>query len=252
MMMITTRKLAIVVCALTGLCAIDASAQSRGVYWRLDTGYARAADANLKDKDPGGPSGNFICGGAISFASACNIPPGELNDIGGGWIAGVGVGYRFTPRLRADATFSYRNGFKLDDTDQAPSSYSARITSYNVMVNGYVDFPLSRMKAVVPYVGAGVGYASNKIDDITNDNLPPLPPGVSTLPGGTSNGVAWQVSFGVSIKVTRKVTLDVGYRYLDSGKIETNSGNVTGAFAQPYPGATGNLRTHELQVGVRF
>ena len=120
------------------------------------------------------------------------------------------------------------------------------------MVNGYVDFPLARTKAVVPYAGAGVGYARNKIDDISNPNLPPLPPGLSTLPGGTKSGMAWQVSFGVGIQLTSKVMLDVGYRYLDSGKIETDAGNVTGFFASHYDDATGYLRAHELQVGVRF
>lgn len=238
--------------ALLCLCAGQASAQSKGWYWRLDTGYSFASDANLKDKNPGNPvGGNYICGGALALG-ACGNPPGELNDIGEAWIAGVGVGYRFSPRLRADVTASYRSGFKLDAVDAAPSTYSADITSYNVMVNGYVDFPLQRTKTVVPYVGAGVGYARNKIDDISNPNLPPIPPGTSTLPGGTKSGLAWQVSFGVGIQLAPKVMLDLGYRYLDSGKIETSAGNVTGFFAQPYDGATGNLRAHELQVGVRF
>jgi len=149
-------------------------------------------------------------------------------------------------------TASYRSGFKLDAVDAAPSSYSADITSYNVMVNGYVDFPLQRTKTIVPYVGGGLGYARNKIDDISNPNLPPLPPGSSTLPGGTKSGLAWQVSLGVGIQLAPKIILDIGYRYLDSGKIETSAGNVTGFFAQPYDGATGYLRAHELQLGVRF
>jgi opacity protein-like surface antigen len=250
-MTMTTSRFAFAACALAGLCAADASAQSRGVYWRLDTGYAWAADANLKDKNPGSVAGTYICGGPL-LSGACNDPPGELNDIGQAWIVGVGVGYRFGPRFRADATLGYRSGFKLDDVDKAPSSYTAHITSYNVMVNGYVDFPLQRSTRLVPYVGAGVGYASNKIDDITNPNLPPLPPGVSTLPGGTKGDVAWQLSLGVGIEVTGKLTLDIGYRYLDSGKLETSSGNVTGFFAGPYNGATGKLRSHELQVGIRF
>jgi opacity protein-like surface antigen len=214
----------------------------------VDTGYAWAADAQLKDKNSS--SFGYICGAPI--ATGCLNPPGQLNDIGQSWIAGAGVGYRFTQRLRADVTFSYRGGFELDDSDQAPSSYAADITSYNAMLNGYVDFPLERWPRVVPYIGAGIGYANNKTDDITNWNLPPLPPGVSTLPGGSSSNLAWQISVGASIALTPKITLDVGYRYLDSGKIETNAGNVTGFWAQPYDGATGYLHTHELQVGLRF
>lgn len=245
------RGAVIAIAALAVLYAAGASAQSHGVYWRVDTGYAWAADANLKDKYPGSLAGTYICGGPL-LSGACDNPPGELNDVGQAWIAGIGVGYRFTPRFRADATFGYRSGFKLDDVDKAPSGYTADITSFNVLVNGYVDFPLKRWARVVPYVGAGVGYANNKLDAISNPNLPPLPPGLSTLPGGTTSDVAWQLSLGAGIQLTRKIVLDVGYRYLDSGKLETSSGNVTGAFAQPYYGATGYLRAHELQVGVRF
>jgi opacity protein-like surface antigen len=248
----TVRYASLAVCILSSVCTAAAEAQSPGLYWRVDTGYAWAADAGLKDKNPSSAAtGSYICGAPI-FVTACNNPPGELNNVGEAWIAGLGVGYRFTRRLRADVTASYRSGFELDDTDQAPSSYTASITSYNVMLNGYVDFPVEKWRSFVPYVGAGVGYASNKIDDISNPNLPPIPPGNSTIPGGTWGGVAWQLSAGVGIVLTRRLILDVGYRYLDSGKIETKPGNVTGFFAMPYDGATGKLRSHELQVGLRF
>ncbi len=239
-------------CALSALCAAEADAQSRGWYWRVDTGYAWTADADLKDNNPANPvSGSYICGGPF-LSGLCNAPPGQLNNIGNGWIAGLGVGYRFTRRFRADVALGYRGGFNLDDVDQTPSSYAAKITSVNLMVNGYVDFPIERLKSIVPYVGAGVGYARNQIGDITNLNMPPLPPGASTLPGGTMGGFAWQLSAGVSIDLTRKLVLDVGYRYLDSGKIGTQAGQVTGVFAGPYDGANGKLRTNELQVGLRF
>jgi opacity protein-like surface antigen len=251
-MTMTRHYAAFAVGILAVLCATAAKAQSHGLYWRVDTGYAWAADANLRDNNPGNAAtGSYICGAPL-FGGSCNNPPGELNNIGEAWIAGLGVGYRFTRMIRADVTASYRSGFKLDDTDQAPSSYSAHITSYNVMLNGYVDFPIERWKWFVPYVGAGLGYANNKIDDISNPNLAPLPPGNSTVPGGTWNGAAWQLSAGVSFGLTRRLILDVGYRYLDSGKIETKPGNVTGFFAMPYDGATGKLRSHELQVGLRF
>lgn len=242
------RRLVFAVCIAAALSAGNAQAQSQGVYWRVDTGYSWAGEAEVKDKNSS--SFGYICGNLIFMG--CLNPPGELDDVGESWIAGVGVGYRFTPRLRADVTFSYRAGFELEDSDKAPSSYSGNIASYNVMVNGYVDFPLERWPRVVPYVGAGIGYANNKIGDITNWNLPPLPPGISTLRGGSSSSVAWQLSVGASIALTPKITLDVAYRYLDSGKIETNAGNVTGFFAQPYDGVTGYLHTQELQVGLRF
>jgi opacity protein-like surface antigen len=246
----TRTKALIAIFCLPALCAGAADAQPGNWYWRLDTGYAWGLDADIKDKDPGNfVTGSYICGGGLI---GCNAPPGTLNNIGEAWIVGGGIGYRFTPVSRADVTFGYRSGFKLDDADTTPSTFTADITSFNLILNGYVDFPNARMGSAVPYVGAGIGYARNKIGDITNYNLPPLPPGVSTLPGGTKSGVAWQISAGFGIALARGNVLDLGYRYLDSGKIETGSGNVTGFFAGPYTGFTGKLRSHELQLGVRF
>jgi len=75
---------------------------------------------------------------------------------------------------------------------------------------------------------------------------------VTTLPGHTTNEFAWQLSIGAGFQLTKSLILDVGYRYLVSGKIESSSGVTAGALVVPYNGATGKLVTNELQVGLRF
>jgi hypothetical protein len=69
-----------------------------------------------------------------------------------------------------------------------------------------------------------------------------------------SRGVYWRVDTGYdwAADAELKDKNSSSFGYLDSGKIETNAGNVTGFFAQPYDGATGYLRTQGLQVGLRF
>jgi opacity protein-like surface antigen len=56
------------------------------------------------------------------------------------------------------------------------------------------------------------------------------------------------------LELSRGLILDVGYRYLDSGKLQTQANVVYQTVGGPflYGGANGKLITNELQVGVRF
>lgn len=214
------------------------------LYWRADIGYSSATDAEIKDVNFA--SDQFICGNA-----ACTVP-GQLDDIGSAFVIGGGVGWRFNQNFRVDGTVAYRTGYKLDDSDAFPSNFKADITSWNLMANGYYDFPLAWGK---PYVGAGIGWASNKIDDIVNSGgaLGPLS---ITVPGGTKSGFAWALMAGVGIPLSPTLTLDIFYRYTDLGDIASDSGVASCApVACPgatYSGAKGKLRANELMIGLRF
>jgi opacity protein-like surface antigen len=118
------------------------------------------------------------------------------------------------------------------------------------MLNGYYDFALAWGK---PYVGAGIGWASNKVDSIKATH--PAVPGVTvTAPGGTKNNVAWALMAGVGVPINSRMTVDVGVRYADLGKLEADAGNLTanGVAIGTYSGAKGNLRAWELTAGLRF
>jgi opacity protein-like surface antigen len=120
------------------------------------------------------------------------------------------------------------------------------------MLNAYYDFNLTWGR---PYVGAGIGFASNKIDSIVNSGGA-LGAFSATAPGGTSTGLAWAVMGGISFPINPTLTLDVGYRYIDLGDIESDSGSLSCAPAAcpgaTYSGLSGKLRAHELMIGLRF
>ena len=223
--------------------AVAQSAQAQ-LYWRADLGYSVAADAGLRDK-------NFATDGLICGDAACNSG-GELKDIGNSPVLSAGVGWRIDPNWRADVTLAYRGGYKLDDADALPSNYKADITSTNLMLAGYYDFNAGWGR---PYLGAGIGFASNKIDSVVNSGGA-LGSTTVTVPGGTKTGFAWSLMAGVGFPLNPSLTLDLGYRYVDLGKIESDSGAISCApVACPgftYSGMTGNLRAHELTVGLRF
>jgi opacity protein-like surface antigen len=214
-------------------------------YVRVDGGYSWSTDASIRDKD-------FNTDGFICADTGCT-EGGELNGgVGNSGIYSIGLGWRFNPNVRIDLSGAYRGGYSLADRDQFPSYFNADVKSTSVMLAGYYDLPY---RWVQPYVGAGVGWARNKIGAITNSGGA-LAPISTERPGGTWSGMAWSVMLGVGIPLWSRLTLDIGYRYTDLGKIESRPGDVTCSPTPcpgvTYSGLTGRLRAHEVTGGLRF
>lgn len=229
--------------ALVTILVLAATASHAQLYWRADIGWSAAMDANLRDN-------NFAADGFICGDPACNTA-GELNEIGDSPVVQLGVGWRLNQNVRVDATLGYRGWYELDDGDAFPSDFKADITSWALMANGYYDFSLTWGK---PYVGAGLGIAMNKIDTITNSGGALVPQSFS-IPGGSSSGLAWALMAGISFPLSPTMTLDLGWRYIDLGDIESDAGTITCTPAcgtDPYSGMSGKLRAHELMIGLRF
>lgn len=107
---------------------------------------------------------------------------------------------------------------------------------------------LRRFRAdVKPYVGVGIGWASNRVNDVFVSNF-----GVKH--DGTSSGFAWSVKGGVGVPISPALTLDLGVGYTDLGKLHSDPGSVavSGTTVGTYAGANGKLRAWELTVGLRF
>ena len=224
--------------AATGL-VLAAQGPAPGPYFRAEIGHSWSRDAEIRDN-------NFatlpvICGNPLCTG------PGSLDDVGDSWVFGAGVGYRVNPNIRAELALGYRRGFELDDTDaQAPpSTFRGEIRNWTLMLNGYYDIDFGQPWK--PYVGAGIGYARNELRTIAVTN-PTLPGLVVPVTGGTDSGLAWSLGVGVGYTLPNRMTLDIGYRYVDLGDLEISAQPVSlpGMAAAPYAGAEGKLRAHEL------
>lgn len=134
----------------------------------------------------------------------------------------------------------------------------ARLTSLHALFNVYAD--LGTWGGFTPYVGAGVGvnWIYQKVSQNwfmgngLNYNLSWVDPFSSMTYYANWDmarsvktvQLAWALMGGVSYAVTPNTSIDVGYRYLDLGRVQSMVG-----FAQA---ATQRLKTQEVRVGVRY
>jgi opacity protein-like surface antigen len=221
-----------------------AGAVQAQLYWRVDAGASFSTSADIQDQ-------NFPADGLICGDLNCTVP-GQIKDVGTSALLSGGVGWRFNQNFRIDGTVAYRGWYKINETMPDQTTFKGDVSSWNIMANGYWDFVLAWGR---PYVGAGIGWASNKVDDISGTN--PVIPGITVgAPGGTKSGFAWALMAGVGIPINPNITLDIGGRYVDLGKLETDAGVLTAnGIVVPgftYSGAKGNLKAWELTVGLRF
>jgi len=197
------------------------------MYVRLDLGYSKSTKVDMKDED-------FASTGLICADPACNTP-GKLKDVGSGFLLGGGVGYRFSPHFRGDITLGVRL-YNMNVSDASNTTFKAEVLSLSAMVNAYIDFAAT---GVSPYVGAGVGYARNSVDNL---EITFAGTTFTVTESGVASGLATSLMAGIAIPLSGGTVLDIGYRYSALGKLNLDVG----------PTATGKLNAHELTVGFRF
>lgn len=225
--------------AVAALLLAAAGVAQAQLYWRVDLGASFSTGADIQDS-------NFSVDQVICGDAACTVP-GKIEDIGTSGILSGGMGWRFSPNLRVDGTISYRGQYNISDTMPDATTLKADVHSWSFMANGYYDFALTWGK---PYVGAGIGWAQNRVDDLSITNS-----GITLVKhGGTRSGFAWAVMAGVGVPVSPALTLDVAVRYTDLGEIQVDPGGVAagGTTVGVYGGAQGKLKAWELTVGLRF
>jgi opacity protein-like surface antigen len=224
-----------------GLAAVAEPAQAQ-VYLRADAGYGWNTSANLKDRNG---SGDFNC-------TVCSAD--TLTEVGASPVVGGGIGYRFSDLLRADVSVGYRGWSQLNQTNGAGTKFKSDIRSLSVMATGYVDLPVE-WHGVRPYVGAGIGWANNRMGTITQTFDSSF--GSESDPSGSHNSLAWLATAGLSVAVSGPWSIDLAYRYVDLGKIKTEAGTSAltfGAVTMPLAtnGVMGDLSTNEVLLSVRY
>lgn len=152
-------------------------------------------------------------------------PPGGAGGSSSGWSVGGGLGYRFTPWLRGEASIDYLD---LGGVDTILGHFSADSTV--ALASLYWD--VVTFAGITPYVSGGVGFA---IDQIT-------PPAIFDSPGNDWR-FAWSLGAGLSYALSSAWSVDLGYRYVSLGA-PTLAG-VPGLGIDALGG-------HQVRIGVRY
>ena len=226
-------------------------------------GGASAADlgsygGSLKDEpiyEAAAPVGGCYIRGDIGYgwndADATENSTGQsyqTSDLEDAATFGVGAGCARS-RLRWDILYTYHGDNHWSGIPAPPDPIFADIDTHSLMANVYYDWDIGRR--FKPYVGAGIGLAYH---DMSALDCAPAIPGVCTpgnfQRGGENLSFAWSLMTGVGFEVSDRVTVDVGYRYIDLGEVESNSVDDVG-FANPTH-TVEDITSHEIKFGVRF
>ena len=215
-------------------------------YARLGAGYTLPDNVTLTD-----PGKN---GGAPFRYSRVKI--------NGGFVGDAALGFHFFRMIRGEVMVGYLYR-KLNDnavpTTSGPgtgtlgnqvlsSTVSSKVQSFVGMVNGYVD--LLEWHHFIPYVGAGLGFSANKLDNVVTNGQPAALLGQFTYQSRTETNLAWQLTAGTALRLTEEWTADLYYRYMNLGKIKSSTQNNLN---YAYSGAlSGNYNSHMVVLGVRY
>lgn len=176
----------------------------------------------------------------------------ETASLGDSAFVGFGIGYEYNNWLRFDVTGEYRTrasvfafGSYQDGGPPTLDIYNAHLKSYVFLANAYVD--LGTWWCFTPFVGLGAGGAYKTFDDLTDFS--------------TNNGrgfgraksdwdFAWAVHAGVAYNATKNLKIELAYRYLNMGSIETAIDCVGGCLADSY--RIKDVTSHDIKLGLRW
>ena len=194
-------------------------------YLVVGLSFDNTSGSSFRDKDclSTSPAALYGCGTGND-----GRPLGSYGDFGkpAGLEFGVGMHspanlrYELTLQIRPDISFSGNANFS-QTANQHP--VSAKLSVLSFMASGYVDLVGSgdsHSGGFKPFIGAGVGLSRIKIGQTTMT----FPVTATLVPGGAHTSFSWLFALGVSKELEGLGTLDLSWRYMDFGRVETPRG----------------------------
>ncbi len=141
---------------------------------------------------------------SASYISGTSDNAGVAIDFDGYLLLGGGaVGYELeNVRLQVDAVLG-TSQVEIDDNVPVLGGTDLDIFTVSFVGNAFYDLPIDigkkispNLPSIMPYVGAGLGWIYLDVD------------------GDSDDGLLTQAMTGLGFRITPRLTLDVGYRYL--------------------------------------
>lgn len=160
-----------------------------------------------------------------------------------GFHVGSAIGMRLHKYFRADVELSYRRT-EVDDLDaqREVSHGQGYFSMLSAMANGYVDYDFGL--PVIPYVGAGIGWARVELDANNEDGILRVE--------GEDNILSWALMIGGSIPVNDVMDISVGYRYIKTMDTQLESALIRTTTGEASERLDSEFDSHEGVVTVRY
>lgn len=177
-------------------------------------------------------------------------------------IFGGGIGYQFNDYLRGDLTVEYRGASEfhaLDWLQALPgdpittNDYRAKKSEWLFLANAYAD--VGNFYGVTPYLGAGIGASRNTISGFRDLNA--QNGGGGYADDNSRWDFAWALHAGVGFQATERMTIDLGYSFVNLGDGQTGELKNDDP-SEPFPPAGNDgirfkdITSHDLKLGVRY
>ncbi len=227
-----------------------------------DSGFYLRGDVGVGINQGSSLSSTFSDGSTLASLGAWDGPV----NVGDSSLIDFGVGYRFNTWFRADLTGEYLSGANYNSkvsyqytgagsncpvggAANCGDNYTGAIRTGLFMANGYVD--LGAWLGVTPYVGGGLGFAAYSVSGVTDVSMS-QPNAFGVAPDKSGTNFAWDLTAGLLYHVTPNLMLDMSYRYLDMGALQTggiacNGGAATGCH---YETQHFNMASNDLTLGM--
>ena len=223
-----------------------------GLYLRGDVGVGAMSSSTMKSR---------ITDTTVNYSGSMPIIVDKAN-FGDQAFAGVGVGYQFNNFLRVDLTGEYRTASQFSGVvsfaDPAKTTcisgrcydnYTASIRSGVFLANAYAD--LGNWRGFSPFLGAGVGFANHKVSGLRDTGVQPAG-GFGMAPDVSKTSFAWALMAGVGYDVTRNLKMEMGYRYLNMGNVDSGVISCQNVTICPKEVQKYSLQSHDIKIGFRY
>ena len=171
----------------------------------------------------------------------------------------AGIGYVAARRVRVEAAIQYRPKFSFSGRANflqttGRQDVSADIFSLSALFSAFVDLP--GREPFSPFLGCGGGLSRNSIDETRME----FNRTTTIVPGASRVGFAFMLTAGVAVRIRGKMTADIGWRYMNSGAVETGRarGRIVWRDGSRDPleldlaETAANLTSHGLRVSLRY
>ncbi len=139
--------------------------------------------------------------------------------------AAAGLAFKLSAgTIRTEVEYTYRQEF--EGKFITGEDFKAKAKTQSLFLNAYYDLPVKW--AVVPYVGAGIGYSKAQLKSVDFNTW-----------DKSKNIIGWNVGAGLAYNITKNFAIDAGYRYVDIGKWKSGTAKF-------------DLTNHEFYAGIRY